>query len=100
MEEREKRVLVPMTNIIHDDEDNGFRIDVDLAGALKDSVELDMGGGGFCVKAQGDAFRYDSCFMLAHEVKPDEAMAKFDSGLLTIHVPFRGSVRGHRVAVH
>ena len=100
MAEREKRVLVPMTNILHDDEDKGFRIEVDLVGAAKDSVDLEIGSGGFCVKAEGEDIRYESCFMLAHEVRPEEASAKFDAGLLTVHVPFRGSVRGHRVAVH
>jgi HSP20 family molecular chaperone IbpA len=100
MAEKSKRVMMPMTNILHDEDDSGFRIEVDLVGAHKDSVELDMGSGGFCVRAEGDEIRYENCFMLAHEVKPDEARAKFESGLLTIQVPFRSAVRGHRVAVH
>ena len=37
--------------------------------------------------------------MLAHEVKPDEAKAKFESGLLKIQVPFRDSTRGKKVKV-
>jgi HSP20 family molecular chaperone IbpA len=100
MAEREKRIVVPMTNIMHDDGDSGFRIEVDLVGASKDSVDLEMGAGGFCVKAEGEEIRYESCFMLAHEVRAEEAKAKFESGLLTVHVPFRGGMRGHKVAVH
>jgi len=99
MAEERKRVVVPLVNIMHNDDDTGFRIEVDLAGAAKESVELDMGTGGFCVRAEADAFRYESCFILAHEVKPQEAKAKFESGLLTITVPFKESIHGHKVPI-
>jgi HSP20 family molecular chaperone IbpA len=99
MANERKRVVVPMVNIMHDDDDSGFRIEVDLAGASKESVELDMGSAGFCVRAEADSFRYESCFMLAHEVKPQEAKAKFESGLLTVMVPFRETIHGHKVAI-
>ncbi len=99
MKKNEKRVVAPMVDIKHDDKDSGFTIKVDLAGASKDSVELDMGTGGFCVKGEGKDFRYESCYMLAHEVKAEKAKAKFDSGLLTIHVPFRETWRGYKVPI-
>lgn len=95
----EKRSLVPLVNINHNDEDTGLFIDVDLAGASKDSVDLEVGNGGFCVKAEGDDFRYESCYMLAHEVVPEEVKAKFDSGLLRIHAPFKETTKGHKVAI-
>jgi len=66
------------------------------------SVDLSgpgMGTGGFCVRAEADAFRYESCFILAHEVKPQEAKAKFESGLLTITVPFKETIHGHKVPI-
>jgi HSP20 family molecular chaperone IbpA len=99
MAEERKRVVVPMVNMMHDDGDTGLRIEVDLAGASKDSIELDMGTAGFCVRAEADSFRYESCFMLAHEVKPQEAKARFESGLLTVTVPFRESIHGHKVSI-
>jgi HSP20 family molecular chaperone IbpA len=95
----EKRVLVPMISINHNDDDTGLRIEVDLAGVSKKNVDLEMGNAGFCVKAEGEDFRYESCYMLAHEVKPDETKARFNSGLLTIHVPFKDTARGHKVAI-
>ena len=99
MAEEVKRVKVPITNINHNHDDSGLVITVDLAGASKESVDLDMGDMGFCVKAEADDFRYDNCFMLAHEVKPKESRAKFNSGLLTIQVPFRETRRGHKVTI-
>ena len=99
MEQNEKRVQVPITHINHNEEDSGLIITVDLAGASKESVDLDMGDKGFCIKAEAEDFRYDNCFMLAHDVKPKESHAKFNSGLLTIHVPFKETQRGHKVSI-
>jgi len=95
----EKRTLTPLVGVTHNADDTGFVIEVDLAGALRESVDLDMGSTGFCVKAEGEDFRYENCFMLAHEVRPSEAKAKFSSGLLKIEVPFRDSTRGTKVAI-
>jgi HSP20 family molecular chaperone IbpA len=99
MEEKEKRVVVPMINTSHNEDDTGLNILVDLAGASKESVQLEMGKEGFCIKAEAEDFRYESCFRLAHRVKAEEARAKFQSGLLAIQVPFEDLLHGHRVAV-
>jgi HSP20 family molecular chaperone IbpA len=95
----EKRVIVPRIDVSHNDEDSGLRISVNLAGAPKDSIELDMGKEGFCLKAEGEDFRYETCFMLAHKVRGDQARARFESGLLTIQVPFEDTLHGHRVSI-
>jgi HSP20 family molecular chaperone IbpA len=77
----------------------GLLIDVNLAGVSKDSVKLEMGEEGICIKGEGRDFKYDSCHMLAHRVNANEAKAKFESGLLTIQVPFEETMRGHEVTV-
>jgi HSP20 family protein len=97
--EKEKRVLVPTINVGHNEEDTGLRIRVNLAGASRDTLKLEMGDEGFCIKAEGEDFRYDTCHILAHRVKFEKAKAKFDSGLLTIRVPFDESVHGHEVPI-
>ena len=99
MARKPKRIVAPMIDIRHDDNDRGLTIRVDLAGASKESVELEMGNGGFCVKGEGQDFRYESCYRLAHEVTPEKSRAKFDSGLLTIEVPFSDQWRGHKVPI-
>ena len=99
MAQAEKRVVAPMININHNDDDTGLEIRVDMAGASKESVDLDVGDKGFCIKAEAEDFRYENCYMLAHEVKREEAKAKFDSGLLKITVPFKDSLHGHKVAI-
>ena len=99
MAQEEKRVVAPMINVNHNDDNTGLQIRVDLAGASKESVDLDVGDKGFCIKAEAEDFRYENCYMLAHEVKREEARAKFDSGLLKIAVPFKDAVHGHKVTI-
>ena len=99
MAEKSKRVVVPLVEVNHNDSDSGLEIRVDLAGALKDSIDLDMGERGFCIKADAEDFRYDNCYMLGHEIKHRGAKAKFDSGLLKISVPFKDTLHGHKVTV-
>ena len=99
MTQEEKRVVVPEVIINHNDGNTGLEIRLDLVGALKESVDLDMGEKGFCLKAEAEDFRYENCFMLSHTVKSKEAKAKFTSGLLKIVVPFKDAVHGHKVSI-
>jgi HSP20 family molecular chaperone IbpA len=99
MAPEEKQVVVPSINIKHNSDDTGLEIRVDMAGASKESVDLDVGDKGFCIKAEAEDFRYENCYMLAHEVKREEARAKFDSGLLKITVPFKDTLHGHKVTI-
>ncbi|MEJ2365517.1 MAG: hypothetical protein P8017_12725 [Deltaproteobacteria bacterium] len=52
--EEEKRVIAPTININHNEKDTGLRISVNLAGASKGTVELEMGKEGLCVKGEGE----------------------------------------------
>jgi HSP20 family molecular chaperone IbpA len=99
MAQEEKRVVVPIINVNHNGDDTGLEVRVDLAGASKESVDLDVGDKGFCIKAEAEDFRYENCYMLAHEVMGEEAKAKFDSGLLKITVPFKDALHGHKVSI-
>jgi HSP20 family molecular chaperone IbpA len=99
MAEEEKRVIAPRVDVTHNASNSGLQISVNLAGAPKETVELEMGKEGFCVKAEAEDFRYETCFMLAHRVKSQDAKAKLESGLLNIDVPFEEMMRGHRVTI-
>jgi HSP20 family molecular chaperone IbpA len=88
MTQEEKRVVVPIINVNHNGDDSGLEIRVDMAGASKESVDLDVGDKGFCIKAEAEDFRYENCYMLAHE-----------AGLLKITVPFKDTLHGHKVTI-
>ena len=99
MTSKNKRTMIPITNVCHNEDDTGLEIQIDLAGAMKDSIDLDVGERGFCVKAEAEDFRYENCYMLAHEIRNKEANARFDSGLLKITVPLKDTIHGHKVTV-
>ncbi len=99
MEQLEKEVVVPIVHVNHNTDETGLAIRVDIAGASKESIDLEVGSRGFCVKAEADDFRYENCFTLGHEVVGEDARAKFRSGLLTITVPFKDGLHGHKVRV-
>ena len=42
---------------------------------------------------------YTGCYTLSHEIKIDEAKAKFESGLLKIKVPFKEKLRAKKVKI-
>jgi HSP20 family protein len=99
MKTRKKQRVPPTVEVSHNQSNTGLEISVLLSGADKETVDLDMGNNGFCVKAEGKEVWYDCCIPLGHEILPLAAHAIFDSGALTIEVPFKETVRGHKIAV-
>lgn len=99
MADLEKQLVSPIVNVNHNSTNTGLDIRIDLAGASKESVDLELGEKGFCVRAESDDVRYEDCYMLGHDVISDEAKAKFESGLLKITVPFKDVVHGHKVII-
>ena len=59
-------------------------------GVDKKDISLEMRRDSFCISApRGEDKEYSSCFSLAHEVLPEKAEAKYESGLLRIFVPIK-----------
>ncbi|MCX8116974.1 MAG: hypothetical protein N3G78_03440 [Desulfobacterota bacterium] len=86
----EKRQFTPCACFSHDDKAGRLKIELELPGARKESISLDMRKDSFCVTApRGDDVEYAGCYMLAHEIHPDKAEAKFENGLLRIYAPLK-----------
>jgi HSP20 family molecular chaperone IbpA len=86
----EKTRLTPCTCFYHDDTDGRLKIEVEMPGADKNNIKLDMGKNSFCVSApRGEDAEYSSCLMLSHEIDPEKTEAKYDSGLLRIFAPIK-----------
>jgi HSP20 family molecular chaperone IbpA len=85
-----KTKVTPCTCFSHDEKDERIKIELELPGVDKNAISLDMRRDSFCVSApRGEDTEYSGCFMLAHEVVPEKAEAKFESGLLRIFAPFK-----------
>ena len=88
MNERPK--VTPCACFSQDDKDGRFKIELELPGVDKKDIKLDMRKDSFCVSApRGTETEYSGCYMLAHEIVPEKAEAKYESGLLRIFAPIR-----------
>jgi len=86
----EKTRLTPCTCSYHDDVQGRVNIELEMPGADKNNIKLDLRKNSFCVSApRGEDAEYSSCFMLSHEIEPEKAEAKYDSGLLKIFAPMK-----------
>jgi HSP20 family protein len=89
MNERTK--LMPCACLSHDEKDNRrLSIELQLPGVDKKDISLDMRKDSFCVSApRGEDTEYSGCYMLAHEIEPDKAEARFENGLLRVFAPIK-----------
>ena len=74
----------------HIDEDNSkLNLEVCIPGVKKGDIKLRMHEGGFDVSAPGETVEYAGAYAFCCPVKPDEAKASYEDGLLKIEVPFK-----------
>lgn len=82
--------VTPVACVSHDDQSGGLRIEMEMPGADKKDISLEMRKDSFCVSApRGQDTEYSGCFPLSHEVLPEKAEAKYENGLLKIFAPIR-----------
>ena len=89
MEQDVVKLVRPKITASHRYEGNAFYIEVDLAGADKDSVELEVGTYGLSVKAEGDKVRYNGDYPLGYNIIPEKAKANYDNGVLYVSLPIK-----------
>jgi len=96
---KEKMMVVPTVCVYHDEKDENLIVEVELPGVKKKDVKLSMTDEGFCVTGERVDSIYQACYRFLHEITLDEAKAKFDSGLLTITVPFQKPPKPKEIAI-
>jgi len=96
---KEKVMVVPTLCAYHDEKDENLIIEVELPGVKKKDVKLEMTEEGFCVSGEREDFIYQACYQFLHEITLNEAKAKFDSGLLTVTVPFQKPVKPKEITI-
>ena len=97
MEDRKK--VTPCTCFSLDDRQERLNITVEMPGVDKNSISLDMWRDSFCVSAPREETEYSGCFMLAHEVEPDRAEARYENGLLNIFAPMKDWEKKTRIPI-
>jgi HSP20 family molecular chaperone IbpA len=98
-EKKEKNIVVPTVCAYHGEKDENLIIEVELPGTKKKDVKLSMTKEGFCVTGERADFIYQVCYRFLHDITLDEAKAKFDSGLLSVTVPFQKVARPREITI-
>ena len=97
----DKIKVMPCACFSHDEEGGRrLRIDMEMTEVDKKDINLEMRKDTFCVSApRGQETEYAGCFKLSHEILPEKAEAKYDSGTLTIFAPIKDWGRKVNVTV-
>jgi HSP20 family molecular chaperone IbpA len=94
------KVVRPKITVNHKLEGNGFYIEIDLPGADKESVELEIGTYGLSVKAEGNKVRYEGDYPLGYNIIPEEAEANCENGVLYVSLPIKEkSLKGTKIDI-
>ncbi|MHA1431378.1 MAG: Hsp20/alpha crystallin family protein [Candidatus Freyarchaeota archaeon] len=93
----EKIVYSPSYCIFHDKEN--YYMEIELPGIKKKDIEVEMTENSICVRGEKEDLIYSGCWALYHSVDPKKAVAKFDSGLLKITIPFKEPIKTVKVKI-
>jgi HSP20 family protein len=98
--ESKRSYQAPCSCFYYDQKEGRYTIEVQMPGIQGKDISLDMWEDNFCVWAKKDDKEYSGCYMLAHDVDPARAEARYDNGLLRILAPFKDWTRRTHLPVH
>ncbi len=78
----------PFASLSH--EGNRLKIKMELPEVDRKDISLEMKKDSFCIAAPRNGIEYSGCFWLDHDIEPERAESRFENGIFTLLVPFRG----------
>ncbi|MFX0080422.1 MAG: Hsp20/alpha crystallin family protein [Candidatus Hodarchaeota archaeon] len=91
VKEEDKFLTSPEVCSWADDDSETYKIEIQLPGVEKDTIKLKMHDDSFFIKGETEDTIYIGSFSICCAVKPEEAKATYNQGLLKIEVPFKES---------
>jgi HSP20 family molecular chaperone IbpA len=82
-------VVSPDVCVFNDENLETLNIQVEIPGVDKDNIELRFYEDGFYIVAKKEGTKYMGSYSLIYSVKPENAIANYSNGLLTINVPYK-----------
>ncbi|MFX1570753.1 MAG: Hsp20/alpha crystallin family protein [Promethearchaeota archaeon] len=89
VKETEKYLMSPEVCSWADDEDNTYKIEIQLPGVEKDTIKLKMHEDSFFIKGETEDTTYIGSYSMCCPINPEKAKAVYKNGLLKIEVPFK-----------
>ena len=77
-----------------DDEHANLTLEIVLPGVPKENINLRMHEDSFALSAPREDIEYVTALSFCCPVKPEEAKAKYENGLLRIQLPFKDLMQG------
>ena len=91
VKEKDRYITSPEVCSWADDENEVYKIEIQLPGVEKEEIKLKMHEDSFFVKGETTDTVYIGSFPICCPVKPEETKATYKQGLLKIEVPFKES---------
>ena len=91
VKEEEKYLRSPDVCSWADDEEDIYKIEIQLPGVEKDTIKLKMHEDSFFIKGETEDTIYIGSYGVCCPIIPDKAKASYKNGLLKITAPFRES---------
>ena len=88
-EEKERVIVSPKIYGYADGVQSHYFLEVELPGVNKENISLKMQEDSFYIKGETEGTTYVGSYGLCCLVKPDEAKATYNDGLLKVEVPFK-----------
>jgi len=95
---KNKKPSMPPTAYV-DHDDKFYYIQVELPGVHREDVELTVSDQSFCVRGTREESEFFGCFALAHPANTQEAVAVYDSGLLSIEIPLKAPGKEKKIQI-
>ncbi|MHA2282260.1 MAG: Hsp20/alpha crystallin family protein [Promethearchaeota archaeon] len=89
--EENKFLIAPEVCSWADDESETYKIEIQLPGVEKTNIKLKFHEDSYFIKGETEDTIYIGTYAICCPVKPEEAKATYNQGLLKIDVPFKVS---------
>ena len=88
-----EKIVSPDVCVFGDENLEALNIQVELPGVEKSNIDLQFYEDGFYIVAKNEDTKFMGSYSLIFSVRPENAIANYSNGLLTINVPYKDRLK-------